>query len=67
MKNDRRDFIRKSGALAAALSVGGMSVASAGLLPRKKKSMRSRTRQPLSGTAACKCQWPISGESNPAE
>jgi mannonate dehydratase len=37
MKNDRRDFIRKSGALAAALSVGSTGIAKAGLLPQKRK------------------------------
>jgi len=37
MKNNRRDFIRKSGTLAAALSVGGMRVAKAGLLQQERK------------------------------
>ena len=37
MKDNRRDFIRKSSSLAAALSIGGMSSASAELLHLKRK------------------------------
>ncbi|MGH9638389.1 MAG: mannonate dehydratase, partial [Candidatus Angelobacter sp.] len=42
MKDNRRNFIRKSSSLAAALSIGGMGSATAGLLQQKGKENTSQ-------------------------